>query len=271
MSRALTELDRQDRRGPARKPSIRGRRFLGRGELAFLVSIPVIAAVLYVLTQQFPALLGPAPGPVLRDPAPMGTGPYAFMATTSGGQPVTYSSCRPINYVVNPAGMPAGGHQLIQDAITQVSQATGLQFVYQGESTEPPSEHREIHQPDRYSSSTAPVLIAWANTAEYPPISGDVEGVGGSAWIEPSRGPAFYVTGQVVLSRDGISRMMDRSGGYERARAVLLHEFGHLVGLAHVQDPKELMTPVVSGLTGYGPGDRTGLARLGHGPCIRGR
>ena len=95
-------LDRQDRRGPARKPSIRGRRFLGRGELAFLVSIPVIAAVLYVLTQQFPALLGPAPGPVLRDPAPMGTGPYAFMATTSGGQPVTYSSCRPINYVVNP-------------------------------------------------------------------------------------------------------------------------------------------------------------------------
>jgi hypothetical protein len=114
------------------------------------------------------------------------------------------------------------------------------------------------------------VLIAWATTSEYPEISGDVEGVGGSAWLEPSRGPAFYVTGQVVLSRDGIGRMLPRPGGYERARAVLLHEFGHLVGLAHVQDPNQLMTPVANGLTGYGPGDRAGLAQLGHGPCLRG-
>jgi hypothetical protein len=269
MSKALAELDRHDRRGAAGPAPGRPRRFPSRGDLVFLVSIPLIAAGLWGLTQLYPSLLGPAPGPVLRNPSPTGAGPYAFMGTTTGGRPLTYSSCRPISYVVNPAGMPKDGDRLIQDAITQVSQATGLRFESHGETTEPPSEHRRLRQPDRYPTTWAPVLIAWADHTQYPPIETDVEGVAGSAWIEPTRGPAFYVTGQVVLSRDGVTRLLVRPGGYERARAVLLHELGHLVGLAHVQDPKELMTPVVSGLTGYGPGDRAGLAELGHGPCIR--
>jgi predicted Zn-dependent protease len=78
----------------------------------------------------------------------------------------------------------------------------------------------------------------------------------------------YYVTGEVVLSRDNLTQMLQRPTGYIRARAVLLHELGHLLGLNHVQDRNELMDPVLSGLTGYGPGDRAGLARLGHGPCI---
>lgn len=104
-----------------------------------------LAGLLYLLGHRFPSLVDP-PGDRLRAPASTGTGPYAFMATTPDGQPVAYSSCRPIDYVVNPAGMPPEGPRLIADAIGQVSAATGLKFTDEGETSEPPSERRPVRQ-----------------------------------------------------------------------------------------------------------------------------
>jgi hypothetical protein len=48
---------------------------------------------------------------------------------------------------------------------------------------------------------------------------------------------------------------------------VVLHELGHLVGLAHVNDPQQLMYSRGSTSNGLGPGDLAGLARLGEGAC----
>ena len=50
-------------------------------------------------------------------------------------------------------------------------------------------------------------------------------------------------------------------------QAIVDHEFGHVVGLDHVHDPRELMNEDNVGLTTYGPGDREGLARLGAIDC----
>ena len=278
MSRALAELDRLDRDTAAGVPPPRERtaprRFPTRGEVLFLLAIPALAGLLYLLGHRFPSLVDP-PGDRVRAPASTGTGPYAFMATSPDGQAVAYSSCRPIDYVVNPAGMPPEGPRLIADAIGQVSTATGLKFTDEGATTEPPSEHRPVRQPDRYHQQWAPVLIAWSTPDQYPALrtagaGGDlIEGVGGSTSLQPGGSQvSYYVTGEVVLSRDALAQLLRRPTGYVRARAVLLHELGHLVGLNHVQDRNELMDPVLSGLTGYGPGDRAGLARLGQGPCI---
>ena len=60
---------------------------------------------------------------------------------------------------------------------------------------------------------------------------------------------------------------MDQSGGLEVARAIAMHELGHLVGLAHVDDERELMDAQNHGQVDFGPGDRRGLARLGRGRC----
>lgn len=49
---------------------------------------------------------------------------------------------------------------------------------------------------------------------------------------------------------------------------MLLHEFGHVFGLAHVDSPGELMYRRNVGRTTFGPGDREGLRRLGRGPCV---
>lgn len=56
-----------------------------------------------------------------------------------------------------------------------------------------------------------------------------------------------------------------------QVRGVVLHEFGHLLGLAHVKDPTQLMNPVgVPGINDLQAGDLEGLAKLGRGSCAPG-
>jgi predicted Zn-dependent protease len=51
---------------------------------------------------------------------------------------------------------------------------------------------------------------------------------------------------------------------------VVLHEFGHLVGLDHVTDPSQLMyKQPTAHANGFEDGDRRGLALLSGGPCFR--
>jgi hypothetical protein len=274
MTRRLAELDRVDRMAAQRqgsrasatfRASRGGRRFPTRGEALFLISIPLIAALCYGLTYVFPGLLG---DPGIRRPNQAVPGQYAFMQTTPDGRPIGYRPCQPIRYVLNPAGMPAGGDRLVKDAIGIISATSGLKFVDGGRTQEPPSAHRPAEETDRYGAGWAPVLIAWAGHAQYPEIDGDIEGVGGSTSIAQF-GPesAYYVTGQIVLSKDGLAEMLAEPNGYLKARAVVMHELGHLVGLAHVNNRDEVMAPEFTGLVELGPGDRAGLALLGENRC----
>ena len=78
-----------------------------------------------------------------------------------------------------------------------------------------------------------------------------------------------YVTGAVSLDAPGMARTLgaDPAHGRALARAIVMHELGHVVGLGHVDDPQELMDAENVGRTSFGPGDLRGLSRLGQGPC----
>lgn len=197
--------------------------------------------------------------------------PFAVRTDAEGAAaslPVRWDPCRPIRYVVRPDGAPPGGADLLADAFRTVSAATGLSFVPDGTTDEPPSTEREAYQPDRYGNRWAPVLVAWQRAAENPALAADVAGQAGPTALRLGDRPEVYVTGVVELDADQLRALLATSQGRPVAREIVLHELGHLVGLGHVEDRDQVMYREAS-TTGrdFGPGDLTGLAELGRGPC----
>ncbi|WP_104105451.1 matrixin family metalloprotease [Nocardioides sp. 616] len=186
------------------------------------------------------------------------SGSYAFTVTQPGSsEPVGYSPCRAIHYRVNPLHAPEDYQDYVDQAVRQVSAATGLVFEYQGT-----TDSREFFGPavDR----DAPVVVAWATEDEVEALAGNVAGVAGSSWIATSPRHRQYSAGSVVLDADSFASFWNPEYDLE---AIVTHEFGHLVGLAHVEDRHELMNAETTGQRTFGPGDLSGLARLGRVPC----
>ena len=195
---------------------------------------------------------------------------YGFLAHQADGTtPVVYDPCRPIHYVIRQQGEPAGGNQIVTNAVLRVSQATGLRFVYDGATSEVPFRPRPSYQPNRYGDRWAPVLISWVTQRENPDMASAVTGEGGSAAFGFPGGPSAYVTGAVELDAGKLTGELKRPGGKQVVRAVVLHELGHLVGLDHVATASQLMYPQTQpSVTDFGAGDLTGLAALGRGTCM---
>jgi hypothetical protein len=195
-------------------------------------------------------------------------GPHAFSEVQAdGATPVAYDPCRPIHYVVRTLGEPPGGEALIATAVERVSAATGLRFVDDGTTVEAPDPHRSAYQPDRYGKRWAPVLVTWSDDRETPQLAGDVAGLGGSASVTRD-GERVYVTGAVTLDASEITRLLTTPNGTAVALGVVSHEFGHLVGLDHVDDPTQLMYPSTNvAVTTFASGDLEGLRDLGEGRC----
>jgi hypothetical protein len=79
-----------------------------------------------------------------------------------------------------------------------------------------------------------------------------------------------YVSGLVYLDGFSFAQLGLRPEGHAQARAIIMHELAHLVGLTHVADSGQLMYADNNGQTGFGAGDLEGLRRLGGGPCFSG-
>jgi hypothetical protein len=194
---------------------------------------------------------------------------YTFLRTTSSGRPVAFDPCRPIHLVVNADESPRGGDRLLAEAAQRVSAATGLVLTVDGHTTEAPSIQRPSVDERRYGNRWAPVLVAWTHDSANSELGGPVVGFGGPA-MAPFRDAAdmHYVTGAVLLDAPGFERILDQPGGRDFARAVIMHELGHLVGLGHVADQRQLMFEAMVGQTGFADGDLEGLRRAGSGPCF---
>jgi hypothetical protein len=199
-----------------------------------------------------------------------GRGPYAFLAHQQGqpGVPVTYDGCRPIHVVVNDSIAPPGADGILDEALASVTAATGLRFVRDGRTDELPAAGRPLRDPARYGGGFSPVLVAWVTPAQVPGLAGRVAGLGGSPpRVDPATGRLTYVTGTVSLDSTASWRILSQPDGRALLRAIVMHELGHVVGLDHVEDAGELMYDENVGRTSWGPGDLTGLAVLGTGPC----
>jgi hypothetical protein len=212
-----------------------------------------------------------APGPRgVPLPAPPEGGSHAFISFQPDGvTPVAYDPCRPVHYVIRPDAAPRGGEELVHAAIARISEVTGLQFVYNGATDEARTDDRELFQPDRYGRRWAPVLITWETEEQNPALAGDVVGEAGSVPASLGDGPRVFLTGTVSLDAPRFVEILRERDGRTVARSIVLHELGHLMGLAHVDDGQQLMFPEARReVSDFAAGDLTGLAALGAGVCV---
>jgi len=220
----------------------------------------------------------PTPGfeeastPLGTPPAVVSEGvPYTFISTqtsaTGGTVPVAWSPCRPIHVAINTTGAPENSVPYVRIVMGEITRATGLQFTYDGLTDEPPTENRQPYQPDRYGDRWAPVIIGFADDEQIPKLDGDVAGVAQPMPLTRSDLDYSVIT-TASLWLD--TTLLDEPGTASGPAwlPVLRHEFGHVIGLDHVDDPTQLMNPkTVAGINDYQSGDLYGLAQLGKGRC----
>ncbi|GGF55750.1 hypothetical protein GCM10011519_32110 [Marmoricola endophyticus] len=232
----------------------------GRVAVVVVVVVVAVSGWLYAFApQSLPtALTEPFRGPEApSSPRVYDDGSYRFARTQPSGRgPVGYDPCRPVDVQVNLDGAPEGALAMVRTTLSRIHRASGLDLRLDGTTD---------RRPGRVLGGR-PVLVAWSTPTAVPELKGDVVGIGGSAAPAQPRGDAdatvHYVTGQLVLDRQDFADLGDTS-----RQAVLDHEMGHVVGLAHVDDRDELMYPRAHGVTRFGHGDLTGLALLGRVPC----
>ncbi|MEX2505273.1 MAG: hypothetical protein WD378_10495 [Egicoccus sp.] len=220
--------------------------------------------------------LGSEDADALRD-VPHRAGPgieaeagYAVWDHNDDGRPIRWDPCTPIDLVVATAGAPERAMDDLERAIDEIAAHSGLQLRVTGETDERPAARRGAYQPDRYGPRWAPVLVAWADPHENGLSLRDTDR-GLAVPVAVGRpGDRVYVTGQVVLNADRDDLVPGFGDRADAWGSTLLHEVSHLVGLAHVNDPEQLMAVH----PGQGPvelaaGDRAGLAAVGadHG-CL---
>ena len=198
--------------------------------------------------------------------APAGPG-YAFVRVDKTNRPFRWNPCQAIHYRTDLASAPVWAATDLQTAVEQISVATGILFVDDGDSGAAPTDPSALGT----AAQPAPVVVDWATRARADQlgIAQDGPGTEGLARTRPvasvdeMTGHGVFVTGSVVIDPKAASLPAGFvTGGLG---VLLVQQLAHLVGLGYTDAPGQVMNPGVltSRVTVLGAGDRAGLTRLG--------
>jgi len=214
---------------------------------------------------------------------------WSFLRLAADGcTPMRFNPCQPIHYVTSGARAGSADRADLAEALARVSEATGVEFVHDGEVPDDPglpARPAVVTGPD--GARWAPVHIAWVGQdaigrarALAPPGGGQpgastttVPDIGIPGAGLPVESGGVHVTGLLLLNVDAVSDLRTGAAmphGFGRGPSwgrVLLHELGHLLGLGHVQSTANLMHHQLGAHTSpsatFGTGDRIGLDAVG--------
>jgi hypothetical protein len=229
--------------------------------------VTIAVGLVFVLLAGIVAVVASEPSKGDQRPILDGEGSHSFIGRTADGEPFRWDPCSTIYYQVDLGQVDVHVLDDVKEAVRRVSQASGLRFEFEG------VVHLSVN--DLLSSGNfvtvtrgglhwSPVLIAFrSHTA--------MRGLG----VRRAYGAAFPVTtrfdaDQFVSGAVVINASAGLQDGFDRAPSVgtvLQHELGHAVGLGHILDPFQLMSPMPV-VTDWGRGDLAGLEELGEGPCL---
>lgn len=173
----------------------------------------------------------PASEPTARSAAPLD---YPWLATHTDGTPVTWP-CGPIGYRLVLETAPPGASTLIREAAARISAVSGLQFQ------ENPAVPNRAGADPGFRGITA----SWEPVESFEARNRDPDAIGsGGATHSAGR----YTSGDVRLLSDWAGNMItDFAPG--SAGPVLLHEFGHALGLSHLDDRRAVMNATDEGVS----------------------
>jgi hypothetical protein len=185
-----------------------------------------------------------------------------------GGKPVRWNPCTAIHWKFRTVAGPAYGVVVAREAVARISALTGIKFIEDSGTTATPTS---AWLP-KSTTGIRPVLIGWTDASHSDLLAGQtasVLGVARTAYFGVTiDGVSLAATKAGVIALDRTNKLPLR--GAVSWKTTLLHELGHMMGLAHVGNTAELMYPVLSrSLTDLQYGDRQGLYKLGRSAgCI---
>jgi hypothetical protein len=186
---------------------------------------------------------------------------YAFLRTTPSGDPISWDHCTAIRYQVNPEGAPDNWREIVDGAFDEIAENSGFVFLDAGET----ANRTLAGTYSQGSSRGEPVLVIWSSQGRLHGLQGDTVGLGGGAMLEVEGLPRL-VTGVIALDAESHSRTYDAMPARTQ-QLILMHEIGHVLGLDHVDDDRQLMHASYVGQEGLGKGDIAGLKALHDIPC----
>lgn len=165
-------------------------------------------------------------------PAPSGTGGFKLLEYQDDGSgvPVRWDPCRPVHYVVRSQGLRP---EATGDRTGGTGDRAGHGSALHLRRGHDRAAHRQPPRPEPRALRES--LGAGAGrldrSGRVPAHEGFAGLAGPDAVSGTSPGERRYVSGVVYLNREHLGEVATWSDGRDRIDAVVLHEFGHLVGL----------------------------------------
>lgn len=166
----------------------------------------------------------------------------------------------PITWSVDTRGLSAdeAAAQIanIEWAFGQWAQASGLSFQYAGTTTLAYNDSAFSLKPaDGSTAASRHVYLAFVSDSDSDRMGGGVVGLGSPSTVWPTT--KEIVNGTAVFRTDHIKK-----AGTREAKALYLHELGHVLGLGHADDAANIMHGIVDDDTELGAGDTNGVRTM---------
>jgi hypothetical protein len=210
-------------------------RRLVTGSFAVLIAVLALAPAIDVRVVREAGALRSSSGAAARSAAV-----YEVLRRDGSG-PDQWPACAPIDFRINPAHEPRGLTTVVRRTMAAIGAQLGVRFRYAGTTTHTFSTMTHARTPTIYLAFTrarraAGVTFGWPGTI----------GLGGpvAEWRTTATGSAERITyGRVLLSTrfDG-----PRYGRGQTWQALITHEVGHALNLAHSAVASAVMYPALT-------------------------